>query len=333
MNDPVVVALRGDTIETVHQVSLAVVDAAGNVIATAGDPDHLTYWRSAAKPFQLMPLVEDGGVDRYHLTPRMLALACGSHNAEPIHRETAAEWLAATGTTEADLACGGHRSLWPVLADQMVHDDIVPGPLWSNCSGKHAALLAMARLHDWELAGYQCLAHPVQQRVAATIGSWSGVSEHQLVWGVDGCTAAAVALPVIAMARAYARLATSEASAPSTIRSAMMDHPFLVAGSERLDTAIMEAWRGRIVVKVGADGVYSGALPTLGLGFSLKIHDGDGASSSVAMLWLVDALTRRFGATDSWPLATLERWRSPVLRNTREEAVGRVVMRGTMRWA
>jgi L-asparaginase II len=189
MTDLIVVSTRGSLAESVHQISAAVVNSDGRLIGQAGDPQLVTYWRSAAKPFQLFPLVADGGIERFGLDTAMLALACGSHNAESVHREVAARWLAAIGVSESDLACGGHPSLWPALADAMVHDDVSPTPMWSNCSGKHAGLLALARLHGWGTSGYEEHSHPVQQRVAETIASWSGIPLDQLRWGVDGCTA------------------------------------------------------------------------------------------------------------------------------------------------
>src|SRR4029079_9422346 len=135
--------------------SAAVVTSDGRLVGQTGDPQLITYWRSAAKPFQLMPLVADGGVERFGLDQAMLALACGSHNAESVHREVAARWLTAIGVSESDLACGGHPSRWPALADAMIHDDVTPSPIWSNCSGKHASLLALARLHGWGTSGYE----------------------------------------------------------------------------------------------------------------------------------------------------------------------------------
>ncbi|MES2306060.1 MAG: asparaginase [Gemmatimonadota bacterium] len=322
MSDFAVVAVRGPLVESIHRVSVAVTRPDGEMVAWAGDPSQVTFWRSAAKPFQLLPLVEDGGVESFGLDRAMLALACGSHNAEPIHREVGARWLAALGLSESDLSCGGHPSLWPALADMMIHDDVVPTPLWSNCSGKHAGLLALARLHGWPTAGYEESGHPVQQRVAATIAEWSGLAPDALQWGVDGCTAAAVALSLHGMAVAYARLGASDQPAMRTIRDAMMSEPHLVAGTDRLDTILMQAWPGRVVAKIGAEGVYSASLPELGLGISLKVEDGDMRCAGIALVAVLDTITARFGAGIEWPGAALQPWREPIIRNTRREPTG-----------
>ncbi|MGH7524147.1 MAG: asparaginase [Gemmatimonadales bacterium] len=333
MTEMMVVSTRGTLDESVHHLSAAIVVADGRIVGSAGNPRLVTFWRSAAKPFQLLPLVADGGVERFGLDAAMIAIACGSHNAESIHREVIARWLAAIGASEADLACGGHPSLWPALADAMVHDEIQPTPIWSNCSGNHAALLASARLHDWGISGYEERSHPVQQRVAETIATWSGVASESLLWGVDGCTAAAVALELRAMATAYVRLAISPDAAASTIRNAMMSEPYLVAGADRLDTVVMQAWPGRIFAKIGADGVYSAALPTLGLGLALKIHDGQMAAAEVALVGLLEAVIHRFGGSEPWPFEPLGQWREPAIRNTRGTTTGRLELRGDVTWA
>lgn len=333
MTDLAVVSTRGSLDESVHHISAAVVTADGRLVGHAGNASLVTYWRSAAKPFQLLPLVVDGGIERFGLDNAMLAVACGSHNAESVHREVVARWLAAIGATEVDLACGGHPSLWPALAEAMIHDEVTPTPLWSNCSGKHASLLALARLHGWGTSGYEERSHPVQQRVAETIAHWSGLPMDELQWGVDGCTAAAVALPVHAMARAYAALGTSTDASACVVRDAMMAVPYLVAGADRLDTVLMQAWPGRLIAKIGAEGVYSAALPTLGLGLALKVHDGDMTAAGVALVALLESTALKFGSGKSWPLDALSEWRSPPIRNTRGATTGHHEVRGGVHWA
>ncbi len=332
MTDFLVAVSRGTLIESTHEVAAVVVDAAGRTLAQAGDPELVTYWRSAAKPFQLLPLLRDGGLEHFHLDAQMLALACGSHNAESTHREVCQRWLQVIGLHEADLACGGHPSLWPALADAMVHDDITATPIWSNCSGKHAAMLAQARLHGWGTSGYQARPHPVQERIAEIMSEWTGIGPSQLQWGVDGCTAAAVALPLHAMATAYARLATSADPSAAAIRTAMMTEPYMVAGEERLDTALMQAWPGAVIAKIGAEGVYSAALPGLGVGLALKVHDGDMASAGIALLALLVIITARLGADSSWPVDTLAPWIAQDIRSTRGDVVGSRSAHGGLQW-
>lgn len=327
------VATRGELDESVHHLSVAVADLDGRLVAQAGDPALLTYFRSAAKPFQLYPLVRDGGVERFGLDAEMLALASGSHNGEPIHRAVVMRWLEQVGLTEEHLACGGHLSLSSAYAREMTRTEVVPTPLWSNCSGKHAGLLALAQLHGWPLAGYERLGHPVQAAVAGSVSQWSDVPEVSLCWGIDGCTAAAVALPLTGMATAWARLGASDDDSLATIRGAMMTQPLMVAGADRLDTMLMQQWPGRVLAKVGAEGVYGAALPGLGLGIGLKVEDGDFKFAAHAVMAVIEQVVARSGQGADWPLEGLDAWRTPPIRNTRGEVVGDIAVRGALTFA
>jgi len=333
MADLEVVYTRGPMVESSHQVSVAVVAADGRLVGRAGDPELVTYWRSAAKPFQLLPLVVDGGVARFGLDRQMVALACASHNAEPLHREIGARWLAALEVPESALACGGHPSLWPPLAAEMIREGVTLTPLWSNCSGNHAALLALARLHGWPDEGYEAIPHPVQARVVESVSRWSGVDAEKLRWGVDGCTAASVALPLRGMARAYASFGVSHDNAAVTVRDAMMNEPYVIAGANRLDTELMQAWPGRVVAKIGAEGVYSVALPSLGLGIALKVHDGDMTAACQALVAVVEATVARYGGSERWPLESLDRWRTTPILSTRGTTTGYIEVDGGLRWS
>ncbi len=332
MPELTVVTTRGPLVESRHRISAAVVDPAGHLVAEAGDPDQVTFWRSASKPFQLLPLVVAGGVERFGLDSRMLALACGSHNGEPVHREVGARWLTAVGLTDGQLACGGHLSLLTRLANDMIREGVVPTPLWSNCSGKHASLLAQARMEGWSLDGYEVRGHPVQERVEATVSRWTATPRGELEWGIDGCTASAVALSLRGMATGYARLGADDDPAIVVVRRAMMEEPYMVAGADRLDTVLMEAWPGRIAVKIGAGGVYSAALPTLGLGLALKVDDGDMKAAGLALVAILQDITGRVDPQGDWPVGGLGRWISPPIRNTREEITGGWDVHGRLRY-
>jgi L-asparaginase II len=158
------------------------------------------------------------------------------------------------------------------------------------------------------------------------------VPAEQLAWGVDGCTAAAVALPLDATARAYVRLGTSPDPSARRIREAMMGNPYLVAGADRLDTALMEAWTGRVLSKIGAEGVYSAVLPTLGIGLSLKVHDGDMRSANLVLVALLEAVVSRLAPREAWPFDPLTEWRTPAIRNTRGTVTGHYEVHGGLRW-
>ncbi|MFP2910394.1 asparaginase [Pyxidicoccus sp. 3LFB2] len=321
---------RSGLVESVHAVSVAVVDTEGRLVAQAGDPERFTYWRSAAKPFQAMPLVQDGVAERYGFGARELALACGSHSSEPVHRALAASMLRACGCEEHQLACGPHPPLSQTVADEALRAGVVITPRWSNCSGKHAGMLALARHHGWPTQGYERAGHPVQERALAEVLRWTGQPREALRLGVDGCTAVCFALSVRAMATSYARFGVSSEPAARRLREAMVAHPELVAGTGRPCTDIMSAARGAVVAKVGAEGIYCAALPALGLGVALKVEDGDMRCSPPALLSVLRQVGERRGL--SLPVSELRQHAEPVLRTTRGEPVGELRATGALRF-
>ena len=269
---------RGDRTESVHHVHVAVVDATGALVAHAGDPDLVTFWRSAAKPFQALPIVADGAAEHFGLDVRHLAIACASHSSEPAQVELVREFLARIGAAESDLQCGPHTPLSDAVARNYRARSVELTAVYSNCSGKHTGMLALARFHGWPSADYHRLQHPVQQRCLREVSRWTDLTEGAIGTAVDGCGVVCYALPVRRMALAYARLANAD-----VIPQAMVEHPELIAGEGRPCTEMMRASPGRVITKVGAEGVYSGVLLRERLGVSLKVEDGHGLAAALAM--------------------------------------------------
>jgi L-asparaginase II len=286
-------ATRGGVPESVHRVSVAVVDRAGRVMADSGDPGLVAFWRSAAKPFQGMPMVAEGAADRFGFTAKELALACASHSSEPAHLEVVDGMLRKIGLGEESLACGPHPPLSPVIADQVLRHGTHLTPRWSNCSGKHAGMLAQALAHGWPVAGYERLEHPLQQRILREVERWTDVPAAGMALGVDGCTVVSFGLPLRAMALAYARFGVSEDSAAARLRAAMSEFPEMVGGRDRFCTDLGQAARGKVFAKLGADGVYCAAIPGPGLGVALKVEDGDMRCLGPALLGVLRSLAAR----------------------------------------
>lgn len=279
---------RGGIVESFHDVHVAVVDAAGRLEARAGDPDLTTFWRSAAKPFQALPIVQDGAADAFDLSPADLALACASHSSEPAQVEAVRRLLAKIGCTEADLLCGPHTPLSEAVAQDYRARGVTLTAVHSNCSGKHAGMLALARHHGWPTAGYVAADHPVQRRCRDEVARWSGVPAAQLGTGVDGCGVLCFALPLRRMAQAYARLGSGEEGggpdgAAGRIVHAMLAHPELIAGAGRPCTEVMRAFPGQVIAKVGAEGVYSALLVQRQVGVALKVADGHTQAAVLAL--------------------------------------------------
>jgi len=287
--------LRGGWVEAVHDVHVAVVNATGGLVARTGDAELVTFWRSAAKPFQALPLVADGAADRFGLTSEELALACASHSSEPAQVARVRELLGKIGCSERDLLCGPHQPLSDRVAQDYQTRGVRLTAIYSNCSGKHAGMLALARHHGWPTEFYTRLEHPVQQRCLAEVSRWTEVPAAEIKTAVDGCGVVCFGLPLKNMALAYARLGPDAgASHPaSRIVEAMLRHPELIAGEGRPCTEMMRAHPARVITKVGAEGVYCALLPQERLGVALKVTDGHAVASALAMAAVLEELGLR----------------------------------------
>jgi L-asparaginase II len=303
---------RGSVVESRHRVHVAVVDEQGALVAHAGDPAFVTFWRSAAKPFQAMPLIDDGAADRFRLDREDLALVCASHSSEPAQVARARELLQKIGCSERDLLCGPHRPLSEAVAKDYETRGVRLTAVYSNCSGKHAGMLALAKHHGWPSEFYTRLEHPVQQRCLAEVSRWTEVPAGRIGVATDGCGVACFALPLENMARAYARL-------QGPILEAMLLHPELVAGEGRPCTDMMRAHPGRVITKVGAEGVYSALLVRERFGVALKVEDGHSVASALAMAAVLDELGLRPQPTSLVSRPT---------QNSRRETVGEMRVNG-----
>ena len=323
-----VVVTRGGVEESAHRVSAAVVDASGRLHRALRDPDRVVFARSAVKVLQALPLVEDGAADAAGVGPDELALCCASHNGEPAHVAVATRLLERGGFTESALACGPHPPLDRHAARALRQDGREPTRLHNNCSGKHGGMLLLARHHGWDAAGYHRAGHPVQDRMLAEMARWSGLSAGAIPGAVDGCGVVTFALPLRRLAGALARFggaAAAGSQGPARLQAAVAAHPFLVAGTGRLCTRLMEVTGGRVAAKVGAEGVYVAWVPAAGLGLALKVEDGATRAAEPALLALLEdlGLLRAEEVTALAPFARGE------VVNTRGEVVGSVQRRET----
>ena len=328
---------RGPIVESVHRVHAVLTDAAGNVLACAGDPDLVTYWRSAAKPFQVLPLVVSGGREAFGLDEADIAVMAASHHGEPEHVLQVQHILAAAGISEDALKCGVHAPLDSTASARLRAAGEEPRAVHSNCSGKHAGMLAHARLIGADLEGYMEPSHPVQQRVLETVAAFAGLPQSSVTLSVDGCGVPVFGLPLRAMARAYARLAlpASAGAAPAlsfapearavaeaaevVVRS-MQAHPHLVAGTGSANTAMLRALAPGVVVKGGAEGVYC-LGHRRGWGLAVKVEDGSHRGSVPAALEIL----RLLGVIAEGD-ERLESFRRPPVRNVAGRVVGEIAV-------
>ena len=332
---PLVEVTRGPLVESRHRGAIAVVDAAGELVAGLGDVEAAVYYRSAAKPFQTIPLVAAGVADHFGLTPREVAVTVGSHSGEPIHLEAVARILDKIGLDASALRCGAHMPFDEASASELRDAGRPPTPLHNNCSGKHAGMLALARFLGAPVETYLDPSHPVQQHILVAVARFADVPVDEITVAVDGCSAPVFGLRLRAMARSFAQLVVPEQTdldprlraAAERVVSCMTLHPEMVGGTRgRLDTDLMQAARGGIVSKVGAEGVQLlGARPTpgrpRGLGLAIKIEDGDIRRARDPVV--VEAL-RQLGLLDDEQLAALAPYARSVVFNHRRLEVGEV---------
>ncbi len=318
-----VVVTRGGNIESRHRVHGAVAALDDKMIAIARDPSLVTMWRSCAKLFQVMPFLSSGGFDSAGWGDEELAISCASHGGEPEHVLVVDRMLQSIGREEGDLACGPHEPL-SARGAKLARESGRPfSRLQNNCSGKHAAMIARAETAGWPTHGYERADHSVQRGCLAEVATWSGVPIDDMPIAVDGCGVTVMALPLSAMAHAYARwgqAAEAGDDIPARTAAAIRANPFLFGGTERFDTMMIEETQGRVISKVGAEGVHSIAVPAMGLGLAIKVEDGALRAQHVAVIRALQMV----GALSDALSPRMAEWALKPIRNTRGEIVGEV---------
>jgi len=332
--EPLVKVTRGGITESRHRGHVVAVEPDGTITAYLGAPETVTYLRSSAKPHQAIPLVASGAADRFGFTEKEIALACASHSGEPIHTDVAASMLRKIGLGPEALKCGTHEPFSPEVSRELREKGEQPNVLQNNCSGKHAGMLALALHLGAPTETYDEPTNPVQLAIGKTIAAFSGIPIDDVAVGTDGCGVPVFGITVKAMALMYARLVSPPAefdeqtrSACARIAAAMTAYPELIGGSsDRLDTEVMRAAPGRLVSKVGAEGVYTvGVLPgkdwPRGLGLALKIEDGDDHRARPTVV--IESL-RQLGILADESLEAVSRYAFFPVRNRRGDVVGEV---------
>lgn len=329
---------RGERMESLHYGRVAVVDSRGRVLWSCGDIERPVYPRSTVKALLAIALVESGAAERLGLPHEALALACASHGGEPGHTAIAARMLARVGRTVGALECGTHWPTHDPSARALAAAGEAACPLHNNCSGKHAGLVCLSCDAGQDPSGYIDPSHPVQQRVTRVLEEMTNARHAEENGAVDGCSMPTYAIPLVALARGYASfgsgvgLSADRQKATQILRQAVAEHPFVVAGTGRYDTTLMDALGLRAFVKMGAEGVMVASLPDEGLGIAIKTDDGANRAAEVAM----SALIARFGGRAVCAHAegdgVLCKTSRHVLRNWQEKTVGAIcaakVLRG-----
>ena len=320
----VVEVTRGNSVESTHEVDIIVADSAGKVITTYGDADLHIYPRSSNKSLQALPLIESGAADAFGFEDKHLALACASHNGQPMHVEAASEMLHMAGLDGTCLECGVQLPRNPEDLIQLARDGEEVKAIHNNCSGKHSGFLAFAKHTGIETKGYIGFEHPVQQEIANVLENVTGAKHGADNYGIDGCSIPTFKIPLAKLAIAYAKFGVGDdasqarSKAMIRLRDACLKHPEMVAGDKRVCTQLMQTLGNRVFVKVGAEGVYTMSLPELGLGVSMKSRDGSFRAVEVAVSQLACDLLK----LDELDREKMKPLTNPILKNWNGFEVG-----------
>ncbi len=272
---------RGDRVENIHRGDIAVVDYKGNILASVGDPYKRTFMRSSAKPLQTLVVIETGAENTYGITRRELAVMCASHYAEDFHLDVISSVLRKLDLGEDDLLCGHSYSLNDKVTRQMLKDGKKARKIFNTCSGKHSGMLAVSRKMDLPLDTYNKLQHPLQQMTLDTIAEVCEMDRNDIGVGIDGCGVPVVEMPLYNMALSYAKLVHSSVfdkkrrMAADLVVESMMKYPEMVAGTGGFCTELMKNTNGKLMGKLGADGVYCIGMVEQGVGIAVKIENGN----------------------------------------------------------
>ena len=327
MSEIVLHYTRAGHVENIHRGDVAAVNCAGEIVSAVGNANLPMFWRSAAKPFQALPFVKNGGLEKYNITDEELALLVSSHSGEENHVALVRGILKKLGLDETVLDCGVVRPMSGKAFKNLIAKGEKVLPVHNPCSGKHSQIIALAMMLGVPFEGYTKPEHAAQKLIFKHVAMAAKVPEDKLEIGIDGCGVPVFYLPLYNMALAYARLSTPSKgdwgeyeNAALKIRDAMSKYPQVISGTGRIDLAVSEVTGGRIIAKIGADAVYCMCVKDENLGIAFKIEDGDYAAINpmvIAVLKKLDLLTND-------ELAKLEEKFPPVLKNHRGEIIGTI---------
>lgn len=323
---PILELIRDTTVESTHFGSIAVVDSAGTLLHSYGDPHTVAFLRSSAKPFQVLPFVEEGGVEYYRYTQAELALSCASHETSQMHLDAVQALQEKVGIQESSLQCGPHLPSDAKKLREVIKHDITPTANFNNCSGKHATMLAFAKMRGLPLEDYLEFNHPIQLDIRLALAQMCVMDAEKMQAGVDGCSAPNYAMPLFNAALGMARMCDprglpgTRASACKQITDAMLTHPEMVSNFGEFDCELMKIGGGRIITKRGAEGfqiigLEAGVAAERGVGIAFKVTDGDKSimsndfkSNARVRPPVTLEILRQLGALDEKQLKSLERF-------------------------
>ncbi len=307
---------RGDEIESVHFGDIVVCDSNGEILFSKGDPKLQTYFRSSAKPFQVLPLIRTGAYQKYDFSLPELSVMCASHSGESFHTETVQKIL----DKIENLKCGIHPPEHKPTLKKIREEGKPITEIHNNCSGKHSGALAFTVFNNWNVESYLEPSSNTQIEIKKILCEVT--EETEIPTAVDGCSFPVFFLPLNKMALAFAKLAEHKTDDLRIVFNAMTKHPEFVAGTDRFDTQIMQMCPSKVVSKGGAEGI--GCLGVSNgkesFGIALKISDG----SSRAIPIVLAKLLHKFGVLTDSQLSEWLNGDSGILKNHAGIEVGKI---------
>jgi len=244
---------RGKLTEREHFGFLLLVDKKERIISQIGNCKNNSFFlRSCAKPFQALPVITSGAYDKFNFTPSELAVICASHTASKEHLILIKSILDKIGLSEKNLQCGIHDPIDIETRNYLIKHNLKAGPIHNNCSGKHSGMLSVCKAMNWDIDNYLDLNHPLQKQYIEIIKNLCDIKEN-LEISIDGCGAPVHGLPFYKMGTGFLKLFLSQEA--KLIKKAFIQNPVIIGGNERLDSEIMKASNGKLIAKVGAEGL------------------------------------------------------------------------------
>ncbi|MGI6049549.1 MAG: asparaginase [Acetivibrionales bacterium] len=315
---------RSGRVESLHSGYICVCDANNNIIYSTGNPNAGIFLRSSGKPIYATVLASSGALEKFNITFKEFATTCSSHDGLASHRMIIKSLLKKIGLSQKDLNCGNK---YP--ENQKVHDALVrlckrPDPIFSNCSGKHAGLLALCRYYNYDIKNYVKADHPVNLLIRRTMAELLECDESETITGTDGCTLPTYLLTLRQVAWLYARLARGGkgndkySRAFGLIQEAMIRYPQVIRGNNTFCTELIKVTGGRAIGKIGAEGIYCISVPEKELGICIKMFDGHPWSSYPVAVRILEELE----ILDAKTVKKLERWALPEIKDDKGNIVG-----------
>ncbi|MCF8253701.1 MAG: asparaginase [Bacteroidia bacterium] len=327
MENPILVEVyRSGIIESFHRGAVCVVNENGEIVFELGDSNQICFPRSAMKFVQVLPLIELGGIKKFGFNREEIAIMCGSHNAEPLHLAAVRSILTKIGVDESTLGCGAQYPTDKKTANELVQTKTKPSAIHNNCSGKHAGMLALCLLMGESTSDYLNPNHPIQKLILRYVSEMYEYPIEKMTCALDGCTAPIYSIPVYNQAICFKNLVDPKSfsakrqEACATLIQSISEFPFMVAGSKRYCTDMMEICAPQIIGKTGAEGVFCLSFTKQKLGVCIKIDDG----KMLPQYNVAQALIEASGLFSKEELEPIHRYAEDELKNFNNLVTGTI---------